>query len=74
MTHSVSQLRAFRDRLFQARLSGVREVRDQNGETVTYRGDGEMKAALAAADRAIAEAEAGRPLPNTILFQTSKGT
>lgn len=72
MAATLAQLQEWRDRLFQSRLSGVRELRDSNGETVTYRSDNEMRAALAAADAAIAAAQAGRPV-NTILFRTSKG-
>ncbi len=70
---TLASLRAWRDRLFQARVSGAREVQDQNGQRLTYKGDSEMAAALAAVDRAIADAEAGRPTPNTIRFTTSKG-
>jgi hypothetical protein len=69
---TLSELQAWRDALFAARLSGVREVRDQNGESIRYASDREVAAALAAADRAIAEAQAGRP-PSTIIFRTSKG-
>lgn len=72
MAAGVSQLQAWRDSLFHARLQGVREFQDSNGERVSYRSDAEMAAALAAADRAIAEATSGRA-PNTIKFQTSKG-
>jgi hypothetical protein len=46
-------------------------VKDQNGESVVYKSDSEMAAAIAACDREIA-AMAGRPA-NTILFKTSKG-
>lgn len=72
MAASLSDLRLWRDNLFAARLRGVRSVRDQNGEEVTYSSDREMAGALAAADRAIAEATTGRP-PHTIRFCTSKG-
>jgi hypothetical protein len=72
MAASLQQLHAWRDALFEARLSGVREVRDQNGETVTYKSDSEMARALAAADAAIAAAQARRP--SIIYMQTSKGT
>jgi hypothetical protein len=72
MAASLAQLQAWRDSLLEARLSGVREVRDQNGESVVYRSDSEMARALAAADAAIAAAQ--RTPPNTILFRTSKGT
>ncbi|MFV0333851.1 MAG: phage head-tail joining protein [Tropicimonas sp.] len=48
-------------------------MRDQNGETITYKGDREMAAALAALDREIAQAT-GRAAPTTLRFRTSKGT
>jgi hypothetical protein len=67
-----TELRDWRDRLFKARLGGVRAVQDQNGQRVEYANDREMASAIAAADRAIAQI-AGRAPPKTILFQTSKG-
>jgi hypothetical protein len=68
---TLQQLQAWRDSLFEARLSGVREVQDQNGERIRYATDSEMARALAAADAAIAGAH--RTPVNTILFRTSKG-
>lgn len=56
----------------EARLGGVREFRDQNGETVVYKSDSEMAAAIRAADAAIGSMRSGRT-SNTILFRTSKG-
>ena len=73
MALTVDQLVAARDALLDARASGVREVRDQNGESITYKGDSEMAAALAALDREIAQAT-GRAAPTTLRFRTSKGT
>lgn len=67
----LTELQAFREKLLRARMSGVREVRDQNGETLIYKSDGEMTRALAALDAEIAKA--GRKPPHTILFKTSKG-
>lgn len=60
-----------RDALFKARMNGAREVRDQNGETVIFKGDAEMARALAALDSEIAAAQ--RRPSNTIRFKTSKG-
>lgn len=71
MAATLAQLQAWRDGLLEARLQGVREFRDQNGESVTYKSDAEMARALAAVDAKIA-AYGGRR-PNTILFRTSKG-
>lgn len=69
---SLPDLIAWRDALFKARLSGIREVTDQNGESIRYGTDSEIARALAAADAAIAAA-AGRAAPSTIHFKTSKG-
>ncbi|WP_065383236.1 phage head-tail joining protein [Hyphomonas sp. ND6WE1B] len=71
MALTVSELTTMRDELIKARSNGVRSVRDQNGEEVTYSSDREMAAAIAALDRQIAAAS--RPTPNTLTFQTSKG-
>lgn len=73
MASTLADLRRWRDSLFEARSQGVREFRDQNGETLSYKSDAEMAAALAAVDRAIADAQGGRPV-HTILFSTSKGS
>ena len=71
MAFTVSELTSLRDALVRARSQGVREVRDQNGETLTYKSDSEMASAIASLDRQIAAAS--RPTPNTLTFQTSKG-
>lgn len=68
---TLADLIKWRDALFRARLSGVREITDQNGEKVRYGTDAEMARALAAADSAIAAAN--RAPSATILFRTSKG-
>lgn len=68
---TLDQYRAWRDALFEARLKGIRRVRDQNGEEIEYKSDSEMDAALRALDRFIADM-GGKP-PNTIIFRTSKG-
>jgi hypothetical protein len=68
---ALADLISWRDALFQARLSGVREFKDQNGETVRYATDSEMARAIAAADAAIAAAR--RSPTSTVLFRTSKG-
>ena len=68
---TVAELQAMRAALVAARSRGVREFRDQNGEHVVFKSDGEMARALAALDAEIAGASA-RPA-NTILFKTSKG-
>ena len=68
---SLSELTALRDALIRARLGGVREVRDQNGETVAFKSDAEMVAAIRAAETRIAAFN--RSAPTTIRFKTSKG-
>lgn len=65
---TVAQIAAWRDDLLRARLSGVREVTDQNGERIRYGSDSEMARAIAEAERLLA----GRA-PTTIRFTTSKG-
>lgn len=71
MAASLSDLITWRDRLIEARLSGVREAQDSNGERIRYATDSEMASALASVDRMIAGTTA--PTPHTIRFQTSKG-
>lgn len=68
---ALADLISWRDALFKARLSGVREFKDQNGETVRYATDSEMVRAIAAADAAIAAAN--RSPSSSIRFITSKG-
>ena len=63
----VATIQAWRDKLFEARLKGLRSFRDQNGEEVTYSSDREMAVAIAAADREIATLAGGRN-PSTIYF------
>lgn len=63
----------WRDDLVQARLSGIREVQDQNGERIAYRSDSEMARAIEAAERTIASLKGDRQ-PRTVIFKTSKGT
>jgi hypothetical protein len=71
MALDLSTLQALKDSLVRARLSGVREIRDQNGESIQYRSDREMQAALASVDAQIAALQSAAP--NVIRFKTSKG-
>ena len=71
-TLTVAQLQAFRDDLISARLSGLREIEDQNGERVQYKTDAEMARAIEAADREIARLQGTGA--RTIKISTSKGT
>ena len=72
MAAALSDLIAWRDKLMEARLRGVRRVRDSDGSEVEYRSDSEMSRAISAADRAIAEATTGRPVLS-VRFNSSKG-
>lgn len=68
---TLADLIALRDRLKGARYAGVREVRDSNGESISYKSDGEMAKALAALDADIA---AHQSHPRYITYPlTSKG-
>jgi hypothetical protein len=59
------------DALIEARLGGIREVVDQNGEKITYKSDTEMSAAIAFAQKQIAAFN--QATPKTIVFSTHKG-
>ena len=68
---TLAQLIEWRDRLKDARYSGVRRVRDSNGEEVEYRSDSELARALAAVESEIAGASRAR---QSIIYPlTSKG-
>ena len=71
MANSLTDLVTWRDALLQARLSGIREIQDQNGERIRYATDAEMSRAIAAADAAIASAT--RPRSGMFRVLTSKG-
>jgi hypothetical protein len=64
----LATLQIWRDKLFEARLKGIRSFRDQNGEEISYSSDREMAAAIQAADREIAALSGGRT-PSTIYFK-----
>ncbi len=63
----VATLQQWRDKLFAARMKGIRSMKDQNGEEVAFSSDREMESAIAAADREIAALSGGRN-PHTIYF------
>lgn len=71
MATTIEDLSSMRDKLIRARLSGIREVRDANGESIKYASDAEMSRALAALDSEINRL-AGSPV-REIKFRTSKG-
>lgn len=68
---TLAQLHEWRERLMDARFSGIRSVRDSNGEEVTYRSNAELASALAALDAEIQRLAHLRP--STFMFNTSKG-
>lgn len=67
----LTKLRDYREKLQDARFSGVRTVRDSNGEEITYRSQGEIERAIAALDSEIAALTSRRA--SLIRLQTSKG-
>lgn len=67
----IARLHRFRENLQDARFSGVRTVRDSNGEEVTYRSQAEIEQAIVALDREMA-ALRGRT-SGRIRISTSKG-
>lgn len=69
---SLSELQSLRDSLIRARLAGVREVQDQNGERIQYRSDAEMARALSNCEALIAQMQSGQT-PNVIKFDARKG-
>lgn len=68
---TLSELETLRENLVRARLNGVREVRDQNGETVQYKSDREMAAALASVESEIARLQSNTV--KQVRFTTTKG-
>jgi len=68
---TLEELTACRDRLRRARFKGVMTIAI-DGETVTYKTDGQMAAALASIEAEIAKLTRG-PRPRTIYPQTMKG-
>lgn len=70
---TLSELQSLHAALVRARAGGVRTVRDQNGEEVSYKSDREMSAAIADVEARIAAMQSGAA-PNVIRFNSSKGT
>lgn len=69
---TLADLLTARADLLAARVNGLREVRDSTGESISYKSDREMAAALAALDSEIAAMQRG-PRSAVIRFSTSKG-
>ena len=68
---SLSDLLRWRKELMETRFTGVRSLRDQNGEEITFRSDSELRQAIVAINNEIAAVNG--TAPNTIHFRTSKG-
>lgn len=71
MALSLEELHRLRDDLVRSRAAGIRELRDSSGETIVYKSDNEMRAAISAVESEISRLTSARP--HTILFRTSKG-
>jgi hypothetical protein len=69
---TLAQLQEWRDRLMDAKFSGVLIVTDSSGDSVRYRSHSELGAALASLDSEIRNLTGGQR-PSTIHFATSKG-
>lgn len=72
MALTLSDLQTLRDALIRARLGGVREIQDANGERMSWKSDAEMARALADVEARIAAMQSTPT--TTIRFKTTKGT
>lgn len=72
MAVTLAQLQEWRERLMDAKFSGVLMVTDSSGESIRYRSHVELAAALAHLDSEIRNLTGGHR-PSTIMFNTSKG-
>jgi hypothetical protein len=72
MAVTLAQLNEWRDRLAEAKWSGILMVQDSSGEMIRYRSHTELSAALASLDAEIRNLT-GASRPSTIHFATSKG-
>lgn len=70
MARTLAELEAMRDKLEDARFSGLRSV-SYAGREVTYTSDSEIKNALHALNRKISDMR--KTAPSTVRFSTSKG-
>jgi hypothetical protein len=70
---TLPQLIGYRERLLDARFSGVRSVRDSNGEEIVYKSDAELATALVAVNREIQLRESELGCSRFVRPMTSKG-
>ena len=68
---TIESLTAWRTDLIESRASGVRTIKHQNGQEITYRSDSEMAAAIRSLDAEISRL--ANSAPRSIRFNTSKG-
>lgn len=68
----LEKLKAWREKILEARYSGTRSVQTSSGSRVEYRSDEEMRQALTDLERQIAAAE-GRPPVSQVRIFGSKG-
>ena len=68
---SLQSLTAWRADLVESRASGVRTIKHQNGQEITYKSDNEMAAAIRSLDTEISRL--ANQAPRSIRFNTSKG-
>lgn len=72
MAVNLALLEEWRERLMDAKFSGVLMVTDSNGDSVRYRSHSELAAALASLNTEIQRMGGNRP-STSITFNTSKG-
>lgn len=68
---TAAEIEAWRDALIRARLAGTRALRYE-GREIEYKSDAEMQAAIAAADKLLADASGTARLTD-IRISSSKG-
>lgn len=68
---SLDELNALRANLVRARLRGVKQCRDQNGEELTFKSDAEMQNAIASVEAEIARLS--QTQVKQVRFITTKG-
>lgn len=76
MEFRVFRLKEYREKLQDARFSGIQSFTDQNGERVVYRSQAEIELAIAALDielAALQNALQNTRKPSILYLSTSKG-
>lgn len=68
---TLAELQAYAEKLREARYNGLRSVRDQTGEEVTFRSDSEIANAIRAVETEIRNSVGDRL--TTAYINTSKG-